>query len=72
MKLEWVSGGPHDGPDLIACFEGESIAEIGRLPNDLVLAANGQSRKAENAVYVRAVEHCYLDDEPPSDPDLSN
>ncbi|WP_188449975.1 hypothetical protein [Sphingomonas psychrolutea] len=70
--MERVSGGPRDGPDLIACFEGEIVAEIERLLDGLVLAANGQSRKAKNAVCVRAAEHCYLGEEPPSDHDLSN
>ena len=52
-----------NGHDLVACIQGEGIAEIGRLFNDLVVAARGRSRKAKATIHVRSVEHCYLDNE---------
>lgn len=53
---------PGFGSQLLACIEGDTIAEIGRSLNALVVAAQGRSRKAKKTVHVHAVEHCYLDE----------
>ncbi len=53
---------PGFGSQLLARIEGDAIGEIGRSLNDLVVAAQGPSRKAKKAVHVHPVEHCYLDE----------
>lgn len=52
---------PKIGAHLNACVEGQAVAEVGRLLSDLVIAANGNSIEAKQAVHIRTVECCYLD-----------
>ena len=53
---------PNTGRDLNASVEGVDLTGLGRLLDVLLVAASRSSAMTNNVVYVRPVEHCYLDD----------